>query len=84
MYVGAIHRISDPEEFFDVTQEILVALPLGVTINQILPSTDGKSCVSLWQSPSVQVVREIVDDASTGIAVNEFFEISAVQAVGLA
>jgi len=83
MYVGAIPRIADPEKFFAVAQEVLAGLPEGVTINQILPSTDGTSCVCLWTSPSVQVVRKIVDGASEGLAVNEFFEISADQAVGL-
>ena len=83
MYVGAIHRISDSGKFFAVAQEVLAALPEGVTIDQILPSSDGTSCVCLWQSPSVDAVRDIVDGASAGLAVNEFFEISADQAVGL-
>ena len=83
MYVEAIHRISDPEKFFAVAQETMGSLPEGVTVQQMFPSVDGANAVCLWQAPSVDAVREIVDGASAGIAVNDFFEISADQAVGL-
>jgi hypothetical protein len=83
MYVEAIHRISDPEKFFAVAQETIAALPDGVTVQQMFPSVDGTTAVCLWQAPSVDAVRKIVDGASAGVAVNEFFEISPEQAVGL-
>jgi hypothetical protein len=83
MHVEAIHRISNPEKFFAAVPEVLAGLPEGVTVQQMFPSVDGATAVCLWQAPSVDVVRKIVDGATAGIAVNEFFEISAEQAVGL-
>jgi hypothetical protein len=83
MHVAALHRISDPEKFFAVAQEALAALPEGLTVNQMLPSVDGSTAMCVWQAPSVDAVRDFVDEASSGLAVNEFFEISAEQAIGL-
>ena len=81
MYVAAIHRISDPDKFFAVAQEALAALPEGLKVDQMLPSVDGSNALCVWQAPSVQAVREFVDGASNGLAVNEFFEVSAEQAM---
>jgi hypothetical protein len=83
MHVAALHRISDPEKFFAVAQEALAALPEGLTVNQMLPSVDGSTAMCVWQAPSVDAVRDFVDEASSGLAVNEFVEISAEQAIGL-
>ena len=83
MHVAAIHRISDPDKFFAVAQEALAALPEGMKVDQMLPSVDGSSALCLWQAPSVDAVRDFVDERSGGLAVNEFFEVSAEQAIGL-
>src|SRR5437660_652041 len=72
MYVAAIHRISDPEKFFAVAQETLGTLPEGLRVDQMLPSVDGSAATCVWQAPSVDAVRELVDGASAGLATNEF------------
>ena len=83
MYVGVIHRISDPEKFFAIAQETVANLPEGVTVQQIMPATGGATCLCVWQAPSVDAVREVVDGAAGSVAVNECFEIAADQALGL-
>lgn len=83
MYVGVVHRISDSEKFFAAAQETLAALPAGIEARRVLPSTDGSNCFCVWNAPSIEDVRDIVDGATGGIAVNEYFEISESQAIGL-
>ena len=83
MYVGVVHRISDPEKFFAVAQETLASLPPGIEAQRVLPSADGFNCFCVWKASTIGEVQDIVDGASGGIAINEYFEISESQAIGL-
>src|SRR5579875_560387 len=74
VYIGVVHRISDSEKFFAAAQETLASLPSGLIAQQVLPSSDGATCFCVWQASSIEAVREIVDGATSGIAVNEYFE----------
>jgi hypothetical protein len=83
MYVVVQHRISDPEQFFGRTQEVIDNAPSGVQPRQAFPNQDGSRAVCLWEADSVDSVRDYVDGVSEGIAENDYFEVNSEQAIGL-
>ncbi len=83
MHVVAIHRISDPEGFQKVIQQETGggAPPEGFELPLQLVAEDGKTQICLWDGPSVEAVKELVDDTVGEYAENEVFgaEIIAAQ-----
>jgi hypothetical protein len=73
--VVAIHRISDPDGFdAAVARAMESALPEGYDLRFQVTSADRRTQVCLWEAPSVQAVREIVDGTVGEYADNEVFE----------
>ncbi|WP_037606792.1 hypothetical protein [Streptacidiphilus rugosus] len=83
MLIGVTHTISDPEKFFAGAQELLGDLPKGLACHQVFPAVDGTHAHCLWEAPSVDEVRSLIDPATTGIAENDYFEINTESAIGL-
>jgi hypothetical protein len=79
MYVIAIHSISDPEAFWGGELD----LPEGTTLPSVLPNGDGTRAVCVWESDSVDTVRNLVERAAGEISSNEYFEVNACNAQGL-
>jgi hypothetical protein len=79
MYVIAIHSISDPERFWGGELD----LPEGTTLPSVLPNEDGTRAVCVWESDSVETVRNLVESAAGEISSNEYFEVNANKAQGL-
>jgi hypothetical protein len=76
-YIVAIHDISDPDRFWAWTSaEPPGELPPGVTLHSVYPRDDGLRAVCLWEAPSVDAVREILDAGSGDAARNEYFEVA--------
>ena len=74
-YIVAIHDVSDPDRFWGGAGETLADLPDGVTLRESYPQHDGSRAVCLWEAPSVDAVREIVDGAGGDSSRNEYFEV---------
>jgi hypothetical protein len=81
MHVIAIHSISEPERFFELSASTPV--PEGMTLHSVLPSGDGSRAVCLWEADSVDSVRELVDGTVGETSANEFFGVDAENAQGL-
>jgi hypothetical protein len=79
MHVIAIHSISDPERFWSGSPD----LPDGTTLASAIPNTDGTKGVCIWESDSVDTVRQLVDGATGEISRNEYFEVNDQNAQGL-
>jgi hypothetical protein len=79
MHVIAIHSISDPERFWAGSPD----LPDGTTLPSALPNADGTRAVCIWESDSVDTVKQIVEGAAGEISQNEYFEVNAQNAQGL-
>ena len=60
MYVIAIHQISDPDAFWGGE----LNLPDGTTLPSVLPNADGTRAVCVWESDSVDTVRNLVEGAA--------------------
>lgn len=83
MLIGVTHTVTDPAKFFPLAKETVDNLPAGLTVRQVLPAADGTRAHCLWEAPSVDDVRNLIDPATVGISVNEYFEVDAGGAVGL-
>ncbi len=79
MHVISIHSVSDPESFWAGKLD----LPKGTELQVVAPSADGKRGVCLFESDSVDTVRNIVDGATSTISKNEFYALNESNAQGL-
>lgn len=81
MYAIAIHQISDPETFWAAAAAL--DLPQGTTLHSAIPNSDGTRAVCVWESDSVDTVRDFVETNAGEISTNEYFEVNEQNAMGL-
>jgi hypothetical protein len=79
MYVVAIHSISDPRAFWGAQLD----LPEGTTLPTAVPSEDGTRGICIFESDSVDTVRNLVESAAGQISKNEYFAVDEQNAQGL-
>lgn len=79
MLVSTIHAVSDPAAFWGGKLD----LPEGTELVIVMPSADGKRGVCVFESDSVDTVRNIVDGATSTVSKNEFFAVNEGNAQGL-
>ena len=88
MFVLVQHNITDPMEWEYTAKRISEMvqqgkLPKGVKGWMCLPSTDGHHADSLWETPTLLVLRVFVDRETGMAAISEYFEIKEDAAFGL-
>lgn len=77
MYVGVIHRITDPAGFEAAEEKALEAgLPDGFALPIHASSADGDNGLCIWQGPSVEAVQNVVESVVGDFSTNEYFEVS--------
>jgi len=81
MYVVAVHGIEDRERFWGAVQSTPV--PEGFTLHSVLPDANGSRAVCLWESDSLEAVRDLVEGTVGGFSSNQYFEVEPSRAVGL-
>ena len=74
MYVVVNHAISDASKFWAIAKSATAALPAGYKVIHTFPSSDGRKAVCVWEGPSVEAVRGLLDPATAGVARNDYFE----------
>jgi hypothetical protein len=79
MYVIAIHSISDPDAFWGGELDI----PEGTTLPTVAPNSDGSRAVCIWQTDSLDTVKNLVEGAAAEISDNEYFAVQEDNAQGL-
>jgi hypothetical protein len=73
MYVGVIHRISDVPGFKDAEAKALEAgLPEGFGLPIHAATGDHATGICIWEAPSVDSVREIVESLLGEFSTNEY------------
>jgi hypothetical protein len=76
MYVGVIHRISDPEGFeAEVQKSMERGLPEGFSLPMYAASPDHTTGICVWQGESVEAVKELVESVVGPYSDNEYFEV---------
>lgn len=79
MHVVAIHSIADPERFWGGELD----LPEGTKLPTVLPNGDGTRAICVWESDSVDTVRDLVEGAAGAISSNEYFAVDEAKAQGV-
>ena len=79
MYVVAIHSISDPRAFWGGQLD----LPRGTSLPTAVPNEDGTRGICIFESDSVDTVRNLVESATSQISTNEYFAVDEGKAQGL-
>jgi hypothetical protein len=73
MHVGVVHRVSDPAAFARATEEATAAgVPDGFALPLRADSEDGRVTVCLWEGPSVEAVRDLVEPVVGRFSENEY------------
>jgi hypothetical protein len=84
MHVVVRHRIIDPEKFFSMNaEEVAGGGPAGVQGRQFFPSRDRSIAVCLWETDSIETLRDYLDPATAGVSENAYFEVDTQLAMGL-
>ena len=85
MYVGVVHKINDPEAMLSRGERVSNAAnaPAGVRPLEFFPATDLTAATCLWESGSVETLRDYVDGTLGDSCENSYFEISTEHALGL-
>ena len=75
MHVGVIHRISNPAAFQQAEQEALAGgLPEGFRLPVHAETPDHTTAICVWDGPSVDAVRDLVESVVGEFSQNEYFE----------
>ncbi len=76
MHVGVIHRISNPAAFEEAEQQALDAgLPEGFDLPVHAETPDHTTALCIWDGPSVEAVRDLVESVVGEYSQNEYFEV---------
>ena len=80
MHVGVIHRISDSEGFQEAEQKALEAgLPDDFRLPVHAATRDHATAICIWQGPSVDAVRDLVESVVGQYSENEYYEMELDQ-----
>ena len=75
MHVGVIHRISDPQGFQQAEQQAIEAgLPEGFGLPVHAGTPDHTLGICIWDGPSVDAVRDLVESVVGKYSENEYYE----------
>ena len=76
MFVGVIHRITDPAGFEAAEEK---AIEQGLPSNVALPihaaTPDHSTGICIWEGESVDTVRELVESVVGPFSENEYFQL---------
>ncbi len=76
MNVAVIHRITDTEGFEQAEQKALEAgLPEGFALPVRAATRDHSTAVCIWEGPSVDAVRDLVESVVGEYSQNEYHEV---------
>lgn len=81
MFVSVIHRIADPERFFEMARG--AAIPQDLRLPQSISTADRTTTMCLWEAPSVQSVRDFLEPLTAGMCENEYAEVDPGLSLGL-
>lgn len=83
MFVLVHHVISDPKTFWKDPEQFLSSIPGHLKLHATYGISDGTRATCVWEGPSVESVRQLLDEYSRGIAKNEYLPIDEERAYGI-
>jgi hypothetical protein len=83
MFVSVIHRISDPDAFSAIAASAMKDIPAGFKLHQAMAGDDRSTAVCLWEAPTVDSVRNLLEPLFGRVCKNEYIPIDASNSMGL-
>lgn len=83
MFIVIQHQITDSKNFTEVGNQMLKQLPNNVKALQFLPSTDNNRAICLWEAPTIEVLRSLVEPKLAKFARNDYYQVNERDALGL-
>ena len=83
MFVSVIHRISDPDKFFEMVSSNAGKEPSDLRLPQFFASEDRRTMVCLWEAPSVERLKDFLEPLSGGLCTNEYAAVDLGASRGL-
>lgn len=83
MYVSVHHAIKDPASFQTRGQQLRQERSDGLKAMQFLPDEHGRRAACLWEGPTVDSVRDLIDGCLGDASEQEYFAVSEQHAFGV-
>jgi hypothetical protein len=83
MFISVIHRISDPDAFAATVANGGSSIPADLKLHQYMAAEDRSTAICLWEAPSVEKVRDLVEPLLARVSKNEYIAIDASGSMGL-
>jgi hypothetical protein len=85
MYAAIVHRVNDAQAFLSRGERLTdpSSAPPGVVPRQFCPSKDLSAATCVWETGSVDALRDYVDSTLGDASDNTYFEINTEYAQGL-
>ena len=83
MFISAIHRVSDPDAFAAAVASATPKLPSDLKVLLTATADDRSTVICLWEAPSVDKVRELVETHLGHASKNEYISIDPSKSMGL-
>lgn len=76
MFILTHHKILKPEVFRGRRKSLLENLPPDIRLHQEYPSLDGSMTVFVWETESVDTVKNYVESFLLGLGTNEYYSVA--------
>ena len=88
MFVAIHHTITDQVKWDEIGSQLTALieadkLPRGIKPLFYLPSTDGRRADCVWETDSVETLKEFLTPYSTGASMDEYFQVNTELAMGI-
>jgi hypothetical protein len=83
MFVSVIHRISDPDGYFKMVAKEAGNLPSDLRLPQNVTGGDRRTMICLWEAPSVERLKAVLEPLTQGMSKNEYIQIDTSLSNGL-
>jgi len=83
MFVSVIHRVSDPDTFWATVASATEKIPTDLKLSQYVTSKDRSTTICLWEAPSVEKVRDLLEPLIGRVSKNEYIPIDPANSTGL-
>jgi hypothetical protein len=88
MYVAIHHTITDPKKWDEATKKLEPVIeggkfPRGVKPLFYLPSTDGRRADCVWETDSMDTLKQFLNPYVAGASKDEYFQVNTELAMGI-
>ncbi len=83
MFISVIHRISDPEAFAATAASAMKDIPADCRLHQAMAGEDRSTAICLWEAPTLDRVRNLLEPLFGRVCKNEYVPIDASNSMGL-